>query len=148
MCEIIEIPVFKSTEEENILLFKGQNFINDRTYDGFRFLEYALNEIQSIYFYLIEPFNEQNNNNIWDRVIPKAPFCIYLYDFDDILIKKFYQDYSHYETPLFLAVKKEDELNEEILSQFEDKIIYFNKNDDNYFKLFFKEILNELTISS
>ena len=84
MSEIIEIPVFKPTEEEDILLFKGQNYINDRTYDGFRFLEYELNEIQSIYFYLIEPFN-QMIDDVW-VLIKTIPENIVLSMQDTILL--------------------------------------------------------------
>jgi len=146
--EIIEVPVFKPTEEENILFLQGKNYINDKTFEGFRFIEYALNDIQSIYFYFIELFNEQKNTYIWDRVIPKSPFCLYLYDSDDNSLKKFYDDYQSYETPLFLAVKKDTILNEDILLQFDERIIYFDKNEENYFNLFLKEILGKLTIKA
>jgi hypothetical protein len=142
--EIIEIPVFKVAEGDNKPLFSGQKFISDKTYEGFRFLEYALTDRHSFYFYFIEFPGEQNNRYLWERIIPKSPFCLYLYDADDKSVNKFIQEYSRYKTPVFLAAEKDTELSHEILSLFNDKVARYDISQENYFNVFFREILEKL----
>jgi hypothetical protein len=142
--EIIEIPVFKIADDENNSLFKGQEYISDKTYEGFRFLEYELNDTQSFYFYFIELPGEQNNRYLWDRIIPKSPFSLYLYDTDDKALTKFMQDYNRYETPLFLAADREVEISYDIISLFNEKAVRYDLSKENYFKNFLKEIIQKL----
>jgi hypothetical protein len=142
--EIIEIPVFKTVDNEENPLFKGQEYLKDKTYEGFRFLEYPLTETQSVYFYVIELSLEQNNRYLWDRIIPKAPCCIYLYDNDEKSINRFFQDYGRYKTPLFLIAPKDSEIPENVLEYFKGNVVYFEESSENYFRRLLKEIFEKL----
>jgi len=142
--EIIEIPVFKTIDNEENPLFKGQEYLKDKTYEGFRFLEYSLTETQSVYFYVIELSIEKNNRYLWDRIIPKAPCCIYLYDNDEKAISRFFQDYESYKTPIFLIAPKDSEIPENVLKLFMENVVYFEESAENNFRQLLKEILEKL----
>ncbi|GEM_PF-3933853 len=148
MHEIIEIPVFIALDDEESSLFKGQQFLNDKTYDGFRFLEYSLKEDQSVYFYIMELSAEQNNRYLWDRIIPKAACCLYLYDNDEKNVNRFFFDYERYKTPVFLIATKKREIPEALSGRFFGNVIYYDESLQNHIQQILKEILEKLLTSA
>ncbi|MBD3226010.1 MAG: hypothetical protein GF313_14885 [Caldithrix sp.] len=106
MIDILEIPVLSEREKLTHQLFEGIESDFDRKYRGFRHLECTLNDDEtfSVYFYILDHFIGQEAYVLWDRMIPKSPFCWFVYDNEQPEFSEMYNAYiNRFRTPLLLV---------------------------------------------
>lgn len=134
MIEILEIPVIqllldKAKETDFEELIQGEL---DRNYDGFRHIEKMINEKTSVYFYFLENAVDKDDYGVWDRVIPRAPFCLILFDWDHPDIDRVISAYQdRFSTPLifvsFTAPPNSQKITSQILKEGEIRVIFAEK---------------------
>ncbi|MBN2424273.1 MAG: hypothetical protein JXR46_08715 [Calditrichaceae bacterium] len=137
MTEILEIPVISlvskpESESDFESLIKGEI---DRNYEGFRHIEKTIKDNKSIYFYMLGNAVETDDYSVWDRIIPKAPFCLVLFDWDHTDFDRIITIFKNrYQTPLnfitFSAPPSSQKITSEILKQGEIRVIFAEKNSE------------------
>ena len=148
MIDILEIPIVAINSDQANDFLESLPVESDRSYKGFRHLEFRLTSEKCIYLYLLENFPEKDNYYIWDRIIPKAPFCLFLFNWEDPAFADFYDYYKkRYETPLLFAAPKLEEeadlsdIEDEILKNENNRIIFYEGQDENSVKSAIKQAL-------
>lgn len=119
MKSILEIPVITADNAIRDSLFKDEK----KTYQGFEFLEYEIDDRRSIYFYFLNNIPQAGDEMFLDQIIPKAAFSFVIVDpLEDIkqsgtaeLCKEYF---DKFETPLiFLVLTNDQELKNNLVNE-------------------------------
>lgn len=143
MIDVLEIPLITHDQDTAIDFVNLLSVQSESIYNGFRFYTYPVSPSQKIFFYLLEPYEEMENAHIWERIIPKAPFSLMFFSWDEKVkntpLEQLYNQYiSHFSTPIvFLTGNSSEELdfssiNDEILqSHLENILLYDAENAES-----------------
>ncbi|HID39124.1 MAG TPA: hypothetical protein EYP36_06385 [Calditrichaeota bacterium] len=103
MSYILEIPVVHFLDDLEKDFIRAIPVYSDRSYRGFRHIVYKVNDEDFVYFYLLEKQEDHFVQSVWERIIPKAPFTVFLIEeinnATQELIERYKQKYS---TPYFI----------------------------------------------
>lgn len=111
MIEIIEIPIISVMAEINSRFIPLLKADMEKSYEGFRHFIGEVSSGKTIYYYLLDDTLQTGDYSIWDRIIPRAPFCILVINSPDENFEELYKNYQlRYSTPaLLLMPKKADD---------------------------------------
>lgn len=148
MINILEIPVIQNVFDLESEFTELLPVSSDRTYNGFRHIECKLSDEYTIFFYILDREETIANKYVWDRLIPKAPFCLFLISWDNAKLDAVYERYlNSYSTPLiFLKARgTEDQEAEKIDSKFlqdnKDKIVFYDRIEKKGILLALKKLI-------
>ncbi len=134
MSHILEIPVIHLLDDLEKSFICAVPVYSDRSYRGFRHIVYKIDEEKFIYFYLLDKQEDHFIQSVWERIIPKAPFSVFLLEekntFAQELIEQYKQKYS---TPYFIFFPSPDGMKKGIQLVEGEEVFYFNPQENNGF---------------
>jgi hypothetical protein len=124
--DVIEIPLIAQDQDLTISFVNLLPIQTESIYNGFVFYNFPVDDKRKIFFYVLEPYDELENAHIWEHLIPKAPFSMIFFKWEEKVkgtpLEDMYTQYmERFNTPLlFLASNSNEELD---LSSVDDEIL-------------------------
>jgi len=149
--EILEIPFFATEFDHGYEFFREYSFLTENSNSGYRYFSLELSENKHILFYLMEIKDSNANVNLFDRLIPKAPFCFLLLEGETFIVNNFYESYKErYNTPMICLVPQQAKdfdltyINNVVLEKEANHLIHFDADDPDRHKKILIETLHHI----
>ena len=143
MIDVIEIPIIAQDQDLAISFVNLLPVQTESIYNSFVFYNFQVDDTRKIFFYVLEPYKELENAHIWEHLIPKAPFTLLFFNWEEKIkgtpLEDIYNLYiERFNTPLlFLASNSTEELDltsvdDEILqAHLENTLMYQSDNPES-----------------
>ena len=134
MSHILEIPVIHLLDDPEKDFINAVSVYSDRSYRGFRHIVYQVDEERFIYFYILDKQEDHFTQSVWERIIPKAPFTVFLFEEKNTFARELIEQYKQkYSTPYFIFIPSADGIKKGFQSVDQDDAFYFNSLEENGF---------------
>ncbi len=135
MSQILEIPVIHMLNDLDKEFIQSLQVSTDRSYRGFRHIEFEIDKEKSVYFYILDKQEDYFTQSIWDRTIPRAPFTLFLVEEINHTVRDLITQYERkYATPYFIFIpfdKSVEDKSNDLAQEDNESVFYFNSDEEN-----------------
>lgn|GEM_PF-6511127 len=151
MIELLEIPVFTTDLTYAEKFFKEYDLHNPNGTNDYRYCIMETDRDKDVLFHILNLKENMANVRLFDRVVPRAPFCMILLEGETFLVNNFYEFYrERYDSALIcLAPQPLNDfdltyVNNVILAEEANRMVSFEPADSNRHKKILIEVLHHV----
>lgn len=151
MIELLEIPVFTTDLTYAEKFFNEYDLHNPEGNNDYRYCIMEINRDKNVLFHVLNLKENMVNVRLFDRLVPRAPFCMILLEGETFLVNNFYEFYKEkYDSALMcLAPQPPNDfdltyVNNVILAEEANRIVPFEPADSDRHKKILIDVLHQV----